>query len=84
MERNSEICGWENGKEQMKNDSHEACKIADSNIIERDNKKRNTEDSCKLTPNGNLSKDRVPSSSTNISSASLSETKKITSDRTIS
>ncbi|OAD61943.1 Ubiquitin-conjugating enzyme E2 O [Eufriesea mexicana] len=84
IERNNEICGWENGKEQMKNDSHETSKIADSNIIERDNKKRNTEESCKLTPNGSLSKDRVPSSSTNISSASLSETKKTISDRTIS
>ncbi|XP_076635753.1 (E3-independent) E2 ubiquitin-conjugating enzyme UBE2O [Colletes latitarsis] len=69
-----------------KNECYEPCKTADGNAMKRDNSKRNNsqEDNSKLTPNGNLSKDCVLSSSTNISVAPLSETKKKTSDRTIS
>lgn len=83
IERNSDTHGCENLKEQTKNENYEANKIADNNIVEHSSKKRN-EENCKLTPNGNLSKDRVSSSSTNICSTPLSETKKTTSDHTIS
>lgn len=84
IERDSKTQDCETFKEQTRNERHEASKIADSNIMERDSKSRNSEESCKLTPNGSLSKERVSSSSTSISSAQLSETKKNTSDHTIS
>ncbi|XP_054000530.1 (E3-independent) E2 ubiquitin-conjugating enzyme UBE2O [Hylaeus anthracinus] len=78
----------ENVKEQTNstnNECHESCKTIDGNAMNRDSKRNNCEeDSSKLTPNGNLSKDCVSSSSTNISVAPLCETKKKTSDRTIS
>lgn len=84
IERNSDVRTWENIKEQTKSESHETSKTADSNTMEHDSKKKISEGSSKLTPNSSLSKDRVSSSSTNISSTSLSETKKITLDHTIS
>lgn len=84
IERNSDVHTWENIKEQTKSEDHETSKTADSNTMEHDSKKEISEGSSKLNPNGSLSKDRVSSSSTNISSTSLSETKKITLDHTIS
>lgn len=84
IERNSDVRTWENIKEQTKSEGHETSKTADSNTMEHDSKKKISEGSSKLTPNSNLSKDRISSSSTNSSSTSLSETKKITLDHTIS
>lgn len=84
IERNSDVHTCENIKEQTKSEGHETSKTADSNTMEHDSKKKISDGSSKLTPNGSLSKDRVSSSSTNISSTSLSETKKITLDHTIS
>ncbi|XP_017790324.1 PREDICTED: (E3-independent) E2 ubiquitin-conjugating enzyme UBE2O [Habropoda laboriosa] len=84
IERENEIQVYENIKEQTKNERHESSKIVDNNMIEHDSKRKNSEESCKLTPNGSLPKDRVSSSSTNISSTPSSETKKSTSNHTIS
>ncbi|KOX68893.1 Ubiquitin-conjugating enzyme E2 O [Melipona quadrifasciata] len=83
IERNNDAHAWENNKEQTKSEAHEISKTTDSNAVEYDSKKKNSDGSCKLTPKNSLSKDRV-SSSSSISSASLSETKKTTLDHTIS
>ncbi|XP_076170493.1 (E3-independent) E2 ubiquitin-conjugating enzyme UBE2O [Ptiloglossa arizonensis] len=78
----------ENVKEQTsstKNECYEPCKTVDGNAMNYNSKRNNSqEDNSRLTPNGNLSKDCISSSSTNISVAPLSETKKKASDRTIS
>lgn len=83
IERNNDAHAWENSKEQTKSEAHEISKIADSDAMEYNSKKKNSEGSCKLTPKNSLSKDRV-SSSSSISSASLSEMKKTALDHTIS
>lgn len=75
----------EEGANSTKNGCHEASNNADANKMDRDNSKRkNSQESSKLTPNGNLSKDCVSTSSTNISTKPLSETKTNISDHTIS
>lgn len=83
IERNNDVHARENIKEQTKSEAHEISKTIDSNAVEYDSKKKKNEGSCKLIPKNSLSKDRV-SSSSSISSASLSETKKTTLDHTIS
>ena len=69
----------ENVKQQPKNECHESY-----NVVHRNSKRNISEESSKLTLNGGISKDCISSSSTNISSPPLCETKKNTSDHTIS
>ncbi|XP_076246249.1 (E3-independent) E2 ubiquitin-conjugating enzyme UBE2O [Calliopsis andreniformis] len=84
---NDKVEDSDNVKEDVKStksECHETSK-ADCSKTDRDSSKRkNSQESCKLTPNGSLSKDCVSTSSTNISTTPLSETKKNISDRTIS
>ncbi|XP_031831737.1 (E3-independent) E2 ubiquitin-conjugating enzyme [Nomia melanderi] len=90
VETGSNLEDSKNRKEQAnstKNECNKPCKITDGDIKDRDNNKKSSSPqggSCKLTPNGNLSKDIISSSTTNISTTPLSETKKNISDRTIS
>ena len=64
---------------------HEACKVTDASMVDRDKSKRsNNQGSSKLIPSSNPSMDCVSSSSTNISATPLSQTKHSISDRTIS
>ncbi|XP_012138962.2 (E3-independent) E2 ubiquitin-conjugating enzyme isoform X1 [Megachile rotundata] len=84
IERDNEIQDCENIKQQTKNECHDSYKIVDNNVVHRNSKRNSSEESTKLNLNGNLSKDCISSSSTNISSTPLCETKKNTSDHTIS
>ncbi|XP_026673071.1 (E3-independent) E2 ubiquitin-conjugating enzyme UBE2O isoform X2 [Ceratina calcarata] len=88
IERDKETRDCETVKEETST-SHETSKSNDSNTIE--SKRKSSEESCKLTVDSRLSNDRVSSSpssssssSTSITSAPASETKKPTSDHTIS
>ncbi|XP_034193400.1 (E3-independent) E2 ubiquitin-conjugating enzyme [Osmia lignaria lignaria] len=79
IERDNETLDRENVKQQPKNECHESY-----NVVYRNSKRIISEESSKLTLNGGISKDCISSSSTNISSPPLCETKKNTSDHTIS
>ncbi|XP_076289237.1 (E3-independent) E2 ubiquitin-conjugating enzyme UBE2O isoform X1 [Lasioglossum baleicum] len=90
FENSSSVENSEMTKEQTNSTKHECnepCKATDDSVKDCDNNKKSStpqDSSNKLTPNGSLSKDSVSSSSTNISTMPSSETKKNSSDRTIS